>query len=119
MSIYSTRHGVKADERGPSCQSCHGNSDQHVSNSADVSPRPLPDTVFGSTAHAKKASSAQARDKACLGCHESGARIHWQGSVHDNEDVACTDCHKVHFTRDPVHLVAIGDRKITRLNSSH
>jgi len=102
MSIYSTRHGVKADERGPSCQSCHGDSDQHVNNTADVSPRPLPEVVFGATAHAKKASTPSERNEACLGCHESGMRMHWKGSVHDNEDVTCVSCHKVHAQEDPV-----------------
>src|SRR5580692_9869972 len=32
LSIYKTRHGVKADERSPGCQSCHGASVAHVRN---------------------------------------------------------------------------------------
>ena len=30
LSIYQTRHGVKADSRTPTCQSCHGESDKHL-----------------------------------------------------------------------------------------
>ena len=47
LAIYQTRHGVKADPRTPSCQSCHGTSDDHVRNPRGVSPRPEPDVVFG------------------------------------------------------------------------
>ena len=26
----------------------------------------------------------------------------WQGSVHDQEEIACTDCHNTHTNRDPI-----------------
>jgi hypothetical protein len=29
LSIYQTKHGVKADARTPGCQSCHGESAEH------------------------------------------------------------------------------------------
>jgi len=31
----------------------------------------------------------------CLGCHERGQRTYWQGSVHEERGVACTNCHTV------------------------
>jgi len=42
------------------------------------------------------------RNKTCLACHESGARLNWQGSQHASNDVACTSCHTVHVSKDPV-----------------
>ena len=51
LAIYQTRHGVKADARTPSCQSCHGPSEDHLKNPLGVSPRPQPEVVFG-TRHA-------------------------------------------------------------------
>ncbi len=31
----------------------------------------------------------------CLSCHESGLRMHWQGSQHESADVSCTSCHTI------------------------
>src|SRR5882757_2816509 len=39
LSIYKTAHGVKADERTPGCQSCHGASVAHVKNPEGASTR--------------------------------------------------------------------------------
>src|SRR5438067_8071348 len=47
LSIYKTPHGVKADERTPGCQSCHGASVAHVKNPEGASTRPLVDINFG------------------------------------------------------------------------
>ena len=31
----------------------------------------------------------------CLACHERGDRTYWNGSIHENRAIACTDCHTV------------------------
>jgi DmsE family decaheme c-type cytochrome len=92
LTIYQTKHGVKADERTPGCQSCHGESTEHQSDPGNKSP----DVVFG--AKSKKLSSAEARNAACLTCHESRVlpRANWSGSQHETRGVACTDCHEAH-----------------------
>ncbi len=92
LSIYQTRHGVKADARTPGCQSCHGESAGHRN---DPSSKP-PDVVFG--AKSKNLSSPEARNGACLTCHESRIlpRTNWSGSQHEARGVACTDCHEAH-----------------------
>jgi DmsE family decaheme c-type cytochrome len=95
LSIYQTRHGVKADGRTPGCQSCHGASDSHLKN-----PGSSPDVVF--SANSKNASSAQDRNAVCLTCHEAGKRTHWDGSKHQSENLACTNCHAVHTPNDKV-----------------
>ncbi len=46
LSIYKTRHGVKADARTPGCQSCHGASQAHVKNPQGTQTRPLVDINF-------------------------------------------------------------------------
>jgi DmsE family decaheme c-type cytochrome len=96
LSIYKTRHGVKADERTPSCQSCHGASEAHVKNAPNGSARP-PVDAFGSRA---KATSKDI--EACVGCHSSGKRSHWTGSMHERADVLCTSCHQMHTHNDKV-----------------
>jgi DmsE family decaheme c-type cytochrome len=102
LSIYQTRHGVKADERTPTCQSCHGDSEKHLNGDPNQKGRALPDVVFGSRAKNSHASAPQAQAEVCLGCHRSGKRQHWGGSVHEREDMACTSCHEVHVARDRV-----------------
>ena len=98
LSIYQTRHGVKADPRTPGCQSCHGASDAHVRNPQGSSPRPLPEVVFAG--HSQ--SPADERSGACLACHKTGLRMHWSGSEHQMRDVTCSNCHVAHKPRDPV-----------------
>lgn len=102
FSIYQTRHGVRADQRTPSCQSCHGESALHVKNPQGASPRPLPEIVFGAKPHEKLASAPDQQNQACLSCHKAGQRVNWDGSEHQTHDLACTNCHKVHVPSDNV-----------------
>jgi len=98
LAVYQGRHWVKADARTPSCQSCHGASDDHVKNPGGKSPRLPPDVVFGM----KHGSPADTQNEACLTCHVSGLRTHWVGSEHQTRDVVCASCHTNHAPRDPV-----------------
>ncbi len=103
LAIYQTPHGNTADPRTPSCQSCHGESQQHLNGASD-GVRPAPDVVFNSKqgAHAM-ASEAKDQNQACLSCHEKDpARTHWQGGVHQVADVACASCHEAHAPHDKV-----------------
>src|SRR6267154_2670022 len=58
LSIYKTRHGVKADARTPGCQSCHGASEAHVKNPQGTDVRPLVDVDFGK--HSPTGAATQA-----------------------------------------------------------
>jgi len=98
LSIYKTRHGVKADARTPGCQSCHGAGEAHIKNPQGLSTRPLVEINFGT--HSE--TSAQGQAGACLGCHQGGLRMHWAGSEHERRDIACTSCHQIHKQDDPV-----------------
>lgn len=98
LSIAQTRHGVKADGRTPTCTSCHGDSERHANKPADVKERPKPDVVFKGAGK----SPAHVQGGQCLACHDNGTRTLWHGSKHQNENVACSNCHSAHVPRDPV-----------------
>lgn len=105
--ILKTPHAVKGDGRTPfgqdnhDCETCHGPSSQHVqSHPAPGAKRELASIIF----QGPNASSVEERNKVCMGCHETGMRMNWEGSQHQNNDVACTSCHTIHATKDPVLL---------------
>lgn len=93
--IRDSAHAVTGNPRSPftegnlACQSCHGPSADHLGRAPDGS-RPLPGVVFD-----ERRSAAQ-KNTACLSCHEEDTRPHWQGSVHQFSETACTDCHSIH-----------------------
>lgn len=96
LSIYQTRHGVKADGRTPTCISCHGPSEAHIKKPSNTDVRPGVD--FLSTR-----AKATAKDvESCVNCHKSGIRSHWMGSAHEAADVLCTSCHQMHTHQDKV-----------------
>lgn len=47
-------------------------------------------------------SSVEQRNNTCLSCHMDGMRKAWHGSQHEDNQLACTDCHTVHVSKDPV-----------------
>lgn len=91
-AMYASRHGNKTDSRTPGCRNCHGQSDAHAADPGGASP----EVVFG--AKSKHLSPAAARNASCLTCHAKNVlvRTNWAGSQHDNQGVACTDCHTGH-----------------------
>ena len=98
LAIYKTAHGVKADERTPGCQSCHGASVAHVTNPSGASTRPSVDVDFA----AGGATAKSALVETCIACHQSGQRTHWDGSEHQRSGLACTSCHEIHTHSDRV-----------------
>ena len=96
LAIYKTAHGVKADERTPGCQSCHGASLAHVNNPQGASTRPMVDIDFGNKAN------SQLLVDTCIACHQNGQRSHWDGSEHQRSGLACTSCHEIHTHSDRV-----------------
>ena len=98
LSIYQTAHGVKADERTPVCQSCHGASLKHIKNDAGLEIRPPVDISFARGSKANVAEEVQT----CIACHKNGQRGHWDGSQHQAAGVSCNTCHTTHVRRDPV-----------------
>jgi len=79
-----TLHPRDANEaRG--CEACHGPGSAHVANPSDLS------TII-SFSH-KSQTPIPAQNAQCLSCHQGGARIFWHGSIHEDNKLACSDCH--------------------------
>ena len=101
LSILKTPHAVTADPGSPfaeeACVTCHGPSEAHVRKEGDGERAP-PDIAFDADA----ATPVAQKNAVCLDCHESAARLHWKGSTHEAEGVACSSCHNVHTGHDAV-----------------
>jgi DmsE family decaheme c-type cytochrome len=67
------------------CEACHGPGSAHVANPADFS-------NIISFSHKSRTPVAQQNGQ-CLSCHQGGQRIFWHGSIHENNNLACSDCH--------------------------
>jgi DmsE family decaheme c-type cytochrome len=102
--IFHRAHGQMGDARTPfskeACETCHGTSPQHLETPEKGKERAMPDIVFGR----KSPTPAAEQNKVCLGCHQSGLRINWEGSPHQSNDVPCAACHKIHALQDQVRV---------------
>jgi DmsE family decaheme c-type cytochrome len=98
LNLYQTKHGVRGDARTPTCQSCHGESKNHLGGAKDGNGRPSPDFIFKKGVYSK--SEEKARANQCLACHKGGNRSNWDGGQHENAGLACNDCHVVHRPKD-------------------
>lgn len=54
------------------------------------------------TFKADDAATVETQNGMCLGCHQSNTGFGWHGSEHDDNSVACVDCHDLHVAQDPV-----------------
>ncbi len=81
--------GLRAAAQGrpgaPVCETCHGPGSVHIENPLEQ------DSIIRFT-H-QSGSSNEVQTGACLSCHEGGPRDHWTGSVHQRNDLTCSDCH--------------------------
>lgn len=67
------------------CESCHGPGSLHAKNTKNKS------LIIGFTKAWGTAVDAQ--NGQCLNCHSGGNRLHWPGSTHAGNKLACADCH--------------------------
>jgi DmsE family decaheme c-type cytochrome len=100
LSLYQTKHGVRGDSRTPNCQSCHGESEKHLHGDPNVQGRAAPDVVFKKGVF--ELSDERVRSSQCLNCHKGAARTNWDGSQHQNNQMACNSCHTIHSPTDKV-----------------
>lgn len=120
LSIFKTKHGVRADKRTPlaglQCEDCHGPGGMLVEGFAIMS---VPPESIGKPGHAEKIRPGQPRppiisfgrkadepvelqNRMCLNCHQGQERVGWHGSAHQVGNVACASCHQIHVQEDRV-----------------
>ena len=68
---------------GQGCTACHGVAAEHMSSGETTDLN-----VFGEM-------TPEDANAVCLSCHTQQTQ-HWRGSVHDIQEVRCTDCHDPH-----------------------
>ncbi len=79
------RSPARRDLGSRTCEACHGPGSLHV---ADPSDR----TAIVSFTRGSGAT-VERQNEVCLECHRSGPLLHWAGSRHEVQDLACSDCH--------------------------
>lgn len=87
-TVFRTAHGGLGGGGAYACTACHGPSEAHNRRGR----RAQPDVSFGP----KWISDLEVRNVACLTCHEQGDPLLWAGSAHQQEGLACNDCHNSH-----------------------
>jgi hypothetical protein len=75
----------KADPSIPVCEACHGPGSAHAKDPTAKS------LIIGYTHNSGTPIDVQTGT--CLTCHSGGPRDHWLGSVHQRNDLSCSDCH--------------------------
>ena len=67
------------------CEACHGPGSQHSTNPTDHT---------NLTGYTKNwGTPVEKQTEKCLGCHKGGQRLHWAGSIHEVNQLSCSDCH--------------------------
>lgn len=103
LAIFQTKHAVPTDPGSPfgqgqlQCESCHGPGGDHSPRVRSGQQRPAI-TSFGPNDE----TSIGTQNSFCLDCHDGGVAFGWQSGPHNNEEVACADCHVSHAPRDAV-----------------
>jgi DmsE family decaheme c-type cytochrome len=75
----------RTELEGRGCEACHGPGSRHAADPY------APDGIVAFTRGAD--ASVERMNAMCLACHDGGTRIHWRGSIHEAQGLACSDCH--------------------------
>lgn len=107
LAIFSTRHAVPSDSRGPfghgqlQCEACHGPGDAHSGRVRRGEERPAL-IGFG----ADSTAPIETQNSICVGCHNSDVGVGWHAGPHGADEVACVDCHQSHARVDAVTQIS-------------
>lgn len=81
--IFQQNPRDELEARG--CEACHGPGSEHIAD-------PFKPTGIIRFSH-KSGIPVKIQNASCLQCHRGGNRIHWTGSMHEMNKLACSDCH--------------------------
>ena len=76
---------AKADADIAVCETCHGPGSAHARSPTTKG------LIIGYTKGSGTPVAVQTRT--CLACHAGGPRDHWLGSIHESNELSCSDCH--------------------------
>ena len=112
-AVFETVHGHPGVDGSPfvpgspasfpagfQCEACHGPNGEHGQRILPDGAVREPIVNFGKRGNV----SAGLQNHFCLACHEDYGRSRWAGSAHEEGDLACADCHRIHSRADPVRL---------------
>ena len=108
LAVFRTKHAVPTDPNSPfgqdqlQCEACHGPGGDHAGRFRRGRERPAPDVMFGPGSTTPVAE----QNAVCVDCHLGDTGFAWHGSAHDDDSIACSDCHTSHAERDPVLATA-------------
>ncbi len=103
LAVFRTKHANPSDSKSPfghgqlQCEACHGPGGKHAGRVRRGKERP-PIAAFASNT----TTPIEDQNAYCMECHLDETGFAWHGSTHDDNTVACSDCHTVHAERDPV-----------------
>ena len=86
-TVHARVFNLDAEPDSPNigCEQCHGPGSTHRLN-------PVDPTAIVRFTH-NSATPVEQQNEICIACHRGGERLHWTGSAHDSQDLACSDCH--------------------------
>jgi len=105
LDIFKTPHGLQSSNKNSQlpfaqeqCETCHGAAGKHSVKRLRKGQQREPMLDFA------RFSKIPAEDKnqVCASCHVKKAKSHFDGGIHQVNDVACSDCHRVHQVKDPM-----------------
>jgi DmsE family decaheme c-type cytochrome len=89
QSYAGTAHGRTFHERTPAatqgCESCHGPGKAHAEAGGDKS-----------LIKSFKTMEPSEASQMCATCHTRASHALWEGSQHDQRNLSCGSCHKIH-----------------------
>jgi DmsE family decaheme c-type cytochrome len=100
-AIFKSKHAQRGNVHAPfgkgglQCEACHGPGARHAARGSKK-------TLTINSFKPGSFLTVPQRNDFCLGCHQDEARNAWHTGPHDRNQLACTDCHRMHTDRDAV-----------------